>query len=128
MITTFGSPVAAAADGTITPNVAMSTKTRAAADLRKGTPRLDVGCEQLSPQTRARTAHAQSRDGPAPASPFGPVSRMTGRTGGVRVRADRGAGAPRGRPGADWSDPARRGSGGRPASPRARARGPRPPG
>src|SRR6478736_3919876 len=107
MITTFGSPVAAAADGTITPKVAMSTKARAAADLRKGTPRLDRGCEQLSPQTRAPAAHAQSRDGPAPASPFGPVGRVTGRTGGVRIREGRGAGAPRGRPAADWSDPAR---------------------
>ena len=97
LIATFGVIVPSAAAATGDPKVVIivgathgaTAGYRADADLRKRTPRLDGGCEQLSRQTRARAARAQSRDSPLSPSPFGPVQPPRRPVGLVRSGSER---------------------------------------
>ena len=116
---------AAAADGTTTPRVATSTKTRAAADLRKGTPRLDGGCEQLSLRLAPVRRTLNRGMVPRPLAPSGRCVRTGDRADWWRSGSERVVAQARHEVGQRRvrSGRGRRGSGGRPASPRATGQG-----
>src|SRR4051794_41832813 len=103
MITTFGSPVAAATDGTRMPSVATRTRAMAMAVLRNVDLR-DRTWRGRPVQTRRGTDHAPSRGGAGRARPIraGRGGRAAG--GGGRGQVEGGGGRPRdpGRGGVSW--------------------------